>query len=412
MQRLENYSAMILDPNRKSREALNKFLSARMKEILIAGEVDEGLSRYAAAKPNLLLADLTRPENQEWLAKARRLHPEGRIIGISGKEDTPTILRHVNRNLSGFIYKPLAGKQVMEVILGCVDELESCRRHQDQCRSFKEIFDAQPHPVFLTDGRRVLGGNRKFLEFFGVENVRELTETMPDFRQSFAARPGCLAPSGTNWLEEIGGVPVQRRRVALKSKWEPKGRPFLVHFAESPLTPGHSIVTLTDLEQMGHVSSGKENGRDKEENGRKAFLARLETEVHRAKRYETPMALLALSVQDGNGLIREISGNDYIFSVVPRVVNGALRPTDAYVRFDHNRFLVAASHTGLQDGMRLAERLFRMFNQLEMVRNHGYRFKAGITVYRRGDAHTALLTRGVNALNKAERMEGDAIYQV
>ena len=93
-------------------------------------------------------------------------------------------------------------------------------------------------------------------------------------------------------------------------------------------------------------------------------------------------------------------------------MGSALRPTDAYVRFEHNRFLIVASHTELQDGVRLAERLFRMLNQLEMVRNHKYRFKSGITAYRQGDTHSALLTRAANALKKAEQMEGDAIFQV
>lgn len=86
---------------------------------------------------------------------------------------------------------------------------------------------------------------------------------------------------------------------------------------------------------------------------------RLEEEVARASRYETPLSVLVLDLdyfKDINDRFGH-QGGDIVLRMFAEVVEGALRETDFVARYGGEEFVVVAPHTELADAESLAERL-------------------------------------------------------
>ncbi|MBG0789519.1 MAG: diguanylate cyclase [Desulfovibrionaceae bacterium] len=141
---------------------------------------------------------------------------------------------------------------------------------------------------------------------------------------------------------------------------------------------------------------------------RRHFMGRLNDELERCRRYETPMVLLSLDIdhfKDINDTFGHPAGDEVLKDLV-RLCTRTLRTTDVFGRVGGEEFLAALTQTGLAAGLRTAERLRRNIER-HAVSTHGhsisYTISIGLTQLQAADETIdALLHRADEALYKAK----------
>jgi len=94
---------------------------------------------------------------------------------------------------------------------------------------------------------------------------------------------------------------------------------------------------------------------------RRSFMERFAGEIKRTERYERPLCLLAIDV-DNFGRINDELGReagDQILANIAVVLRGTLRTTDHFCRYRGDQFLVALTETDRALGVGAAERVHK-----------------------------------------------------
>jgi CheY-like chemotaxis protein len=84
---------LVVDDNAEVREVLATMLRIEGYEVTVAADGKEGLARYAALRPALVIADIFMPEMDGvgMIREIRREFPEARIIAISAGWNVPNL---------------------------------------------------------------------------------------------------------------------------------------------------------------------------------------------------------------------------------------------------------------------------------------------------------------------------------
>ena len=141
---------------------------------------------------------------------------------------------------------------------------------------------------------------------------------------------------------------------------------------------------------------------------RRHFMERLNDELERCRRYNTPLVLLSLDIdhfKNINDTYGHPAGDDVLKDLV-KLCTTTLRTTDVFGRVGGEEFLAALTLTGITAGQRTAERLRRIIEK-HAVNTHGqsisFTISIGMTELKKTDnGIDPLLRRTDEALYKAK----------
>lgn len=115
---------------------------------------------------------------------------------------------------------------------------------------------------------------------------------------------------------------------------------------------------------------------------RRAFLTRLENELHRSVRYGYPVALLFVDL-DGFKPINDLLGHavgDKVLQQVARTLQSSVRRYDIVVRYGGDEFAIVLPATGVEGAVVVAERLRSRVAALTVDELTAIRYHLGVSV--------------------------------
>jgi len=142
---------------------------------------------------------------------------------------------------------------------------------------------------------------------------------------------------------------------------------------------------------------------------RRAFFTRIEQEFERASRYEIPMTLLIIDV-DNFKKINDTYGHPIGDKVLIKLAETCLqmaRDSDIVCRFGGEEFVVLLVQTDLQEGLNFSERLRLALTQItlpikESNKTVSFTVSGGLSEMRSTDTIQSLISRADKALYKAK----------
>lgn len=101
---------------------------------------------------------------------------------------------------------------------------------------------------------------------------------------------------------------------------------------------------------------------------RRYFERRLHQEIARAMRYDLPLCLLLLDIDRFKAVNDELGHptGDFVLASVSKLVLNSTRVSDVVARYGGDEIAVIAANTGSPDGLRLAERIRRSIESLNL----------------------------------------------
>jgi diguanylate cyclase (GGDEF)-like protein len=133
--------------------------------------------------------------------------------------------------------------------------------------------------------------------------------------------------------------------------------------------------------------------------------ALLEQEVKRARRYKTPLSLIAFDI-DHFKTINDRYGHptgDAALRLVCETTQGALRSSDTLARSGGDEFLIIATHTSAIDGLKMAEKIRQMISQTVFPGCDRLTISLAIAQASGEESADSLMLRAAAALARAKR---------
>ncbi|MEW5796152.1 MAG: response regulator [Candidatus Zixiibacteriota bacterium] len=111
-----NHSILIVDDE----EIIRDFLSEVLEEydVAVACDGDQAIARLKERQFDLVITDLRMPKvpGQEVVKAARELHPNTKVIVISGYSSLHTVSQSVSHGACAFLAKPFSIKELMQAV--------------------------------------------------------------------------------------------------------------------------------------------------------------------------------------------------------------------------------------------------------------------------------------------------------
>jgi diguanylate cyclase len=150
---------------------------------------------------------------------------------------------------------------------------------------------------------------------------------------------------------------------------------------------------------------------------RRAFMRRLEDEIGRAQRYETPLALAILdldSFKQVNDTFGHAAGDRVLRCYADHILS-TFRHHDMVARYGGEEFAVLLPNTALEGAASALRKVQSRIAQA-VCEYDGHSlplptFSAGLTLYRHGESLTSLIDRADRTLYRAKRFGRNRIEQ-
>ena len=150
-------SVLVVEDDPNIRELLQLYLEKDGYAVTLAGDGGEGLDRYRALKPNLVLLDVMMPVMDGWaVCKAIRADSQTPVIMLTAKGETDDKVQGLRAGADDYITKPFEMKEVLariEAVLrrtvGPVADKKARRLTFDKLTIDMDAFE------LLVDGKKV-----------------------------------------------------------------------------------------------------------------------------------------------------------------------------------------------------------------------------------------------------------------
>ena len=378
---LKNISILYVEDESDVRDFTSKLLASLLKNVFSAENGQDGLNIY---KENidtidLIVTDINMPKMNgiTMCEQIRELNKDIPIVVTSAHNDTSFLKKAIEVGVSTYAMKPIDLYQLIDSITKAIEpiflkkelvtlnlSLES--KIEMEMEKIKSILDAQENIVIVTNRAEITNTNKKFLEFFGIENFERFKEEKKDIFDFFHEEFGFITRNQMEkeecWLKYIKDLPEVDRVVKIKNSSKEE-KLFTINIDYYENKEHYYIFSLTDITLIKEKSNLLEyqSSHDKLTGlfNKNKFDEFYEKEVKRAKRYKNDLSIILFDI-DGYREIIEIHKSkigDIILKEISQIISNSIREQDISARWGGEEFLVLLPQTNLEGAKIVANKI-------------------------------------------------------
>ena len=150
-------SVLVVEDDRNIAELLQMYLEKEGYAVTVAGDGGQGLSKFRAIKPDLVLLDVMMPVMDGWaVCKAIRAEGNTPVIMLTAKSETDDKVAGLKSGADDYITKPFEMKEVLariEAVLRRTDRI--CAETQARRLVFDRLVIDMDAFVLTVDGKKI-----------------------------------------------------------------------------------------------------------------------------------------------------------------------------------------------------------------------------------------------------------------
>ena len=424
---LKNINVLYVEDEQDVRDFTSKTISTIVNNVVVAQNGKEGLEKfYDNPDINLILTDINMPKmgGLEMCAEIRKTNTEVPIVITSAHSDPDFLKKAIDVNVSAYAMKPIDLYHLIESMIKAVEpiflrkELEEVNLNlehkiEEALRKTKSILDAQDNIVFLTDLKRAIEVNKKFLEYFNVSSLEEFFEKKVSVLSQFKKDRGFFSAekieSNENWISKLVKLNEIDRIVKIENQ-EGNNRIFTINIDDYEHKGEHYVVSLTDVTELKEKSNLLEYQATHDQLtglfNRQKFDEVFVKEIKRDKRYDNALSLIIFDIDNFKKFNDDYGHNvgDEVLKVISEIVLQSVREHDTVVRWGGEEFLVLLPQTELEGAKKVAEKIRRAiekYHDEEIPAKITASF--GVTKLEKDDDETSVIKKADEALYIAKK---------
>jgi len=141
-------SLLYVEDEATTREEVGQFLKRRVRTLVTAANGQEGLERFRACPPDLVVTDIRMPvlDGLAMVGAIRALDREAQVVVTTAHSDTSFLMQAIEVGVDHYVLKPVAMEQLLRAVLKCNEVIQfrrAAKLHQEERESLiKQLQDA------------------------------------------------------------------------------------------------------------------------------------------------------------------------------------------------------------------------------------------------------------------------------
>ena len=424
---LKNVSILYVEDENDVREFTSKLLTSLLRKVYTAKDGQEGLELYEKNQEDidLIISDINMPKmNGLAMCKyIKKINKDIPLVITSAYNDTSFLKEAIEVGVSTYAMKPIDLYQLIESIIKAMEPILLKKQlielnlsletkiEQEVCK-IKSILDAQDNIIIVTNKENITNVNKKFLQFFGVDDFDKFLETKKNIFDFFIEEFGFITKNKIikqeSWLRYIKDLPEVDRIVKIKNYLHEE-RIFTINVDYYENKEHYYVFSLTDITQIKEKSNLLEYqaSHDKLTGlfNRNKFDEFYSKEIKRSKRYSTNLSIIIFDV-DNFKSINDTHGHhigDIVLKEVSQIILTYTREQDIAVRWGGEEFLILLPNTDLNGASVVAEKIrVNIFENLFTELNLKVTASFGVSELKEEDSDENLILRTDKFLYEAK----------
>ena len=431
---LKDICVLYVEDENDVREFTAKLLDSLLKKVYVAQDGLEGLKIFEENKNDidLIISDINMPkmDGLTMCEAIKKINTEIPLVITSAHNDTNFLRRSIEIGVTTYAMKPIDLYQLMESIIKAMEptilkkklielnlSLES--KIEQEINKIKSILDAQDNIIIVTNKEEITNVNKKFLDFFGIDDFNKFIKSKKDIFNFFKEEFGFISKEQISkqesWIKYIKELDEIDRIVKIKDALAEE-KIFAINVDYYENKEDYYVFSLTDITKLKEKSNLFEYqaSHDKLTGlfNRNKFDEVYSKEVKRSKRYNNELSMIIFDIDDFKMVNDNYSHQigDDVLKEIAKIIQNGVREQDINVRWGGEEFLILLPQTNLEGAVIVASKI-RIAIKEHLFSNKDLRITAsfGVSQLISEDTETTFISRGDNLLYEAKKTGKDKV---
>ena len=378
---LKTISVLYVEDENDVREFTSKLLTSLLRKVYVAQDGQEGLKIFEENKDDidLIISDINMPkmDGLSMCEAIKKINHEIPLVITSAHNDTNFLRRSIEIGVTTYAMKPIDLYQLMESIIKAMEpiilrkklielnlSLES--KIEQEINKIKSILDAQDNIIIVTNKEEITNVNKKFLDFFGVDNFDEFIKSKKNIFDFFQEEFGFITKEQItkqeSWIKYIKDLHEIDRIVKIKSALEEE-KIFAINVDYYENKDDYYVFSLTDITKLKEKANLLEYqaSHDKLTGlfNRNRFDEIYTKEIKRTKRYNNELSIIIFDIDDFK-MVNDTYGHqigDEVLKEIAKITLNGVREQDINVRWGGEEFLILLPQTNITGALTVASKI-------------------------------------------------------
>lgn len=431
---LKTISVLYVEDENDVREFTSKLLTSLLRKVYVAQDGQEGLKIFEENKDDidLIISDINMPkmDGLSMCEAIKKINSEIPLVITSAHNDTNFLRRSIEIGVTTYAMKPIDLYQLMESIIKAMEpiilkkklielnlSLES--KIEQEINKIKSILDAQDNIIIVTNKEEITNVNKKFLDFFGVDNFDEFIKSRKNIFDFFQEEFGFITKEQItkqeSWIKYIKDLHEIDRIVKIRSALEEE-KIFAINVDYYENKDDYYVFSLTDITKLKEKSNLLEYqaSHDKLTGlfNRNRFDEIYTKEIKRTKRYNNELSIIIFDIDDFK-MVNDTYGHqigDEVLKEIAKITLNGVREQDINVRWGGEEFLILLPQTNITGAVTVASKI------KSAIKEHIFTDKSlkitasfGVSQLLEEDDEISLISRSDKLLYEAKKTGKDKV---
>ena len=431
---LKDICVLYVEDENDVREFTAKLLDSLLKKVYVAQDGLEGLKIFEENKNDidLIISDINMPkmDGLTMCEAIKKINTEIPLVITSAHNDTNFLRRSIEIGVTTYAMKPIDLYQLVGSIIKAMEpiilkkklmelnlSLES--KIEQEINKIKSILDAQDNIIIVTNKEEITNVNKKFLDFFGIDDFNKFIKSKKDIFNFFKEEFGFISKEQISkqesWIKYIKELDEIDRIVKIKDALAEE-KIFAINVDYYENKEDYYVFSLTDITKLKEKSNLFEYqaSHDKLTGlfNRNKFDEVYSKEVKRSKRYNNELSMIIFDIDDFKMVNDNYSHQigDDVLKEIAKIIQNGVREQDINVRWGGEEFLILLPQTNLEGAVIVASKI-RIAIKEHLFSNKDLRITAsfGVSQLLSEDTETTFISRGDNLLYEAKKTGKDKV---
>lgn len=252
------YTVLYVEDDPVVNRETKKLLEKLFKSVRTASDGEEGLALFRQYHDDLVITDIQMPKltGLEMTKKIREFDQNVPIVIFSAYDDKENLFMAIEYGISQYVIKPLDIPTFMLSLKKVLIQLHLEKKLTRLNNRLWDILNTMDDLVISYKKDKVTVANRHFLDFFGIDAMKVLTDKRFDLNQALVKEKGyTFADSWESFLEKLRSE--GEKVVKLYDKANTTYRKFLIRYNLLSSNADEYMLTLTDISHIAFAKSDK-----------------------------------------------------------------------------------------------------------------------------------------------------------
>lgn len=245
----EGIVPLYVEDNPGLRENIEKLLTRLFKNVILAGDGEEGYRLFLKHNCNIVITDLNMPKMNGFvmIQKIRAVAPETKVIIMSAFDDKKHLHQAIDLGVFRYLTKPSQIPDLLNALLSALKQIEAETERQLFLNQMQNMLNYQTNLVIMVAEGQIRMANQRFFEFFGVDDLDAFHAVHPDIGSLLQPQENFLSSTASrSWIEQACAHPGVLFHTRINSR-DGSPRHLILNAREIPQKKGHHVLSFDDI---------------------------------------------------------------------------------------------------------------------------------------------------------------------